>query len=143
MWQTWERVHEELGQDGLMLRYPHGRDDGLPPGEGAFGLCSFWAAEYLGRAGKVDAAEDLFAELCGRSNDLGLFAEEIDLRDGSALGNFPQAFTHVGLVGAALAIAEARGTRRESGLAGREERRQPERMSETRHADDLHVVEGT
>jgi len=140
---TYERIHEELSRDGLLMRYAHGRDDGLPPGEGTFGVCSFWAAEYLARAGRVDEAESRFEKLCGYGNDLGLFAEEVDPRDGSARGNFPQAFTHVGLIGAALAISEARGARPEAGLAGREERRHAGRMPGAHEADDLHTGPGS
>jgi GH15 family glucan-1,4-alpha-glucosidase len=141
MRSTYERIRKDLGRGGLLLRYPQGRDDGLPAGEGSFGVCSFWAAEYLARAGRVEEAEEAFQELCGYANDLGLFAEEIDPLDGTALGNFPQAFTHVGLVGAALAIAEARGIRPESGLGGVQERKHPGRMPRPHKADDLHTGE--
>ena len=113
---TWERIRTELGNGGLLRRYVHGADDGLPAGEGAFGICSFWAAEYLARTGQVNEAERQFAHVCDHANDVGLFSEEIDPRDGSALGNFPQAFTHVGMVSAALAIDEARGSRSPAGL---------------------------
>jgi GH15 family glucan-1,4-alpha-glucosidase len=144
MRSTYERIHDELDRDGLLLRYPHDWNDGLPPGEGAFGACSLWAAEYLARAGRVDEAEALFREVCGYANDLGLLAEEIDPRDGTALGNFPQAFTHVGLVSSALAIAEARGARAESGLGGSDERRRPpEHMPGAHEVDDLHTGDGT
>ena len=77
-------------------------------GEGAFGICSFWAAEHLARGGgSLAAAVEWMEALLSRANDLDLFAEEIDAAAGAALGNFPQAFTHVGLVSAALAV-EAR-----------------------------------
>jgi GH15 family glucan-1,4-alpha-glucosidase len=117
---TFERIQAELslGDCGLLRRYPHDTDDGLPLGEGAFGICSFWAVEYLARTGRVAEAERQFTHLCSYANDVGLFAEEIDPRDGQALGNFPQAFTHVGLVSAALAIDEARGKRPEASVGG-------------------------
>jgi len=121
MQATFERIRKELGFDGLLRRYTAESDDGLPSGEGAFGICSFWAVEYLARIGRVEEAERQFEELRRYANDVGLFAEEIEPGSGEALGNFPQAFTHVGLVSAALAIAEMRGTRPQAGL----ERKQP------------------
>jgi GH15 family glucan-1,4-alpha-glucosidase len=114
---TYRRIRRELAHDGLFRRYRSDTEDGLPPGEGAFGICSFWSVEYLARVGRIEQAEDDLARLCALSNDVGLFAEEFDPRDGSALGNFPQAFTHVGLINAALAIAEARGTRPRADVA--------------------------
>jgi GH15 family glucan-1,4-alpha-glucosidase len=76
-------------------------------GEGAFGICSFWAVDFLARAGRLDeACRELEAAL-DHTNDVGLFAEEIDPKNGEALGNFPQAYTHVGLINAALSIQEA------------------------------------
>jgi len=71
-------------------------------------ICAFWRVDYLARRGKIDEAEHLFERLLGRASDLGLFAEEIDPDTGAALGNFPQAFTHIGLINAAIAIKEAR-----------------------------------
>jgi GH15 family glucan-1,4-alpha-glucosidase len=88
--------------DGLLYRYR--TDDS--PGEGAFGICSFWAAEYLALGGGTpQEARDLFERVCDYANDVGLFAEEIDPSTGAALGNFPQAFTHVGLINAAVSLA--------------------------------------
>src|SRR5205814_4663901 len=76
-------------------------------GEGAFAMCSFWAAEFLARGGgTLAAAHQAFRQTLAHANDLGLFAEEIDPKTGDALGNFPQAFTHVGLINAALSLAE-------------------------------------
>ena len=86
---------------GLVYRYEESR----AAGEGAFGICSFWVAEYLARGGgTLDEAETWFRDVLGYANDLGIFAEEIDPVTGEPLGNVPQAFTHVGLIGAALAI---------------------------------------
>ncbi|HEX7072075.1 MAG TPA: glycoside hydrolase family 15 protein [Rhodothermales bacterium] len=106
---TFRSVRERLGRGALMYRYPPEEDDGLPHGEGTFGLCAFWVVEYLIRLGELDDAERLFSELLTYANDLGLFSEEIDPETGAALGNFPQAYTHVGVINAALTLAEARG----------------------------------
>jgi GH15 family glucan-1,4-alpha-glucosidase len=92
--------------DGLLLRYR--TDDGLPGQEGAFLLCSFSLVELLARMGELDEAERLFERLLGLGGPLGLFAEEIDPVTGAHLGNYPQGFTHMGLIGAATAIAEER-----------------------------------
>jgi GH15 family glucan-1,4-alpha-glucosidase len=108
MRSTCARIHEKLARDGLVYRYETGTDDGLPPGEGAFGLCSFWAVECVARGGNVEGATRTFEQLLAYANDVGLFAEEIDPDSGAALGNFPQAFTHIGLINAALTLAECR-----------------------------------
>jgi GH15 family glucan-1,4-alpha-glucosidase len=102
---TCQRIHEQLGRDGLIYRYLEQTDDGLPPGEGAFGICSFWAVECRARGGDRDGAERTFAHLLTYANDVGLLGEEIDPDTGAALGNFPQAFTHIGLINAALTLA--------------------------------------
>jgi GH15 family glucan-1,4-alpha-glucosidase len=103
MRQTYQRIRERLGAgDGLLYRYRTGES----PGEGTFGISSFWGAEYLALGGgSVDEARALFDRLSGHANDVGLFAEEVDPATGAALGNFPQAFTHVGLINAALSLA--------------------------------------
>jgi GH15 family glucan-1,4-alpha-glucosidase len=106
---TYQRVRAKLGTDGLLYRYL-GDDDGLPGHEGAFGICSFWAVSHLAQAGEHDQAAAVFEHVLQFANDLGLFAEEIDPDSGAALGNFPQAFTHVGLIDAALQLAHERGT---------------------------------
>jgi GH15 family glucan-1,4-alpha-glucosidase len=101
MISTYERVREKLGAGkGLLYRYQRS------PEEGTFGVCSFWGVEHLALAGRLDEAHEAFQQLLEYQNDLGLFAEEIDPETGDALGNFPQAFTHVGLISAALTIAE-------------------------------------
>ncbi len=106
------RIHEQLARGSLLYRYETGTtDDGLPPGEGAFGICSFWGVECMARAGDVAGATQTFEQLLAHANDVGLLAEEIDPDTGAALGNFPQAFTHVGLINAALTIAECHGER--------------------------------
>lgn len=103
MRKTNARIQEHLGAgDGLLYRYRTADS----PGEGAFGICSFWGAEYLALGGgTLDEARATLERLCGYANDVGLFAEEIDPQTGAALGNFPQAFTHVGLINAALSLA--------------------------------------
>jgi GH15 family glucan-1,4-alpha-glucosidase len=108
MQSTCTLTHERLGHGALIFRY-QGTDDGLPPGEGAFGIASFWAVECLARGGDLNAATAAFEQLLAYANDVGLYAEEIDPETGAALGNFPQAFTHVGLINAALTLAERGG----------------------------------
>lgn len=103
---TCEFIDRSLKVDGMIYRYPAGTD-GLPGNEGAFGIASFWMVEYLALAGRVAEATERFERLLGRSNDVGLYAEEIDPETGAALGNFPQAFTHVGLITAAMALRRA------------------------------------
>jgi GH15 family glucan-1,4-alpha-glucosidase len=103
---TYERIWQRLGRDGLLYRYERGYDD-LASVEGAFGICSFWAVHHLACRGDVGEAKRLFEHLLSFANDVGLFGEEIDPQSGEALGNFPQAFTHVGLINAAIAIAQA------------------------------------
>jgi GH15 family glucan-1,4-alpha-glucosidase len=100
---TYRRIRERLGAGGALLyRYRTAES----PGEGAFGVCSFWGAEYLALGGgTAEEARDVFERLCAHANDVGLFAEEIDAATGAALGNFPQAFTHVGLINAAVTLA--------------------------------------
>jgi GH15 family glucan-1,4-alpha-glucosidase len=105
MRETWTRICEQLGRGPLVYRYK-GTDDGLPEGEGAFGICSFWAVECMARGGDLARATATFERLLEYANDVGLYAEEIDPDTGAALGNFPQAFTHVGLINAALTLAE-------------------------------------
>jgi len=103
---TYKRIMDEINAgSGLLFRYR----DKLSPGEGAFGICSFWLAEYLALGGgSLAQAESEFRQLLHYSNDLGLFSEEVDPTTGTALGNFPQGFTHVGLINAALTLAERR-----------------------------------
>jgi len=103
---TYDFIDRSLGADGMLYRYVPATD-GLPGKEGAFGVASFWAVEYLARAGRIAEAGERFARLLKRGNDLGLYAEEVDPETGAALGNFPQAFTHVGLITAAMALRRA------------------------------------
>ena len=100
-----------------MLRYRNDEGlnaDGLTGEEGTFVICSFWLVSCLAKAGEVERAEALFDQLVGYANDLGLLAEEIDTANGEQLGNFPQAFSHIGLITAAYEIDKAREARRMS-----------------------------
>ncbi|MFN2319790.1 MAG: glycoside hydrolase family 15 protein, partial [Dermatophilaceae bacterium] len=90
-------------RDGMVHRYL--ADDGLEGEEGTFLLCTFWLAQAHALAGDVGRAREVFDSAIACRNDVGLFAEEV--LDGAMVGNFPQAFSHVGLIGAAWAIAEA------------------------------------
>jgi GH15 family glucan-1,4-alpha-glucosidase len=100
---TLDRVWQELGSDGLLYRYRM-TDDGLPPGEGTFTLCAFWAVELRARSGNLAQATQEFERILRVANDVGLFAEQVDVETGAALGNFPQAYTHASLISAALAL---------------------------------------
>jgi GH15 family glucan-1,4-alpha-glucosidase len=111
MLATIEATEQRLTDDvGLVHRYraPAGVD-GLPGDEGAFLLCTFWLAHALALAGRTDRARTVFERAAAYANDLGLLAEEVDPSSGELLGNFPQAFSHIGLVNAAWAIAERLG----------------------------------
>jgi GH15 family glucan-1,4-alpha-glucosidase len=113
---TLEAVTRHLGANGLLYRYRN-ENDGLPGAEGAFGICSFWAVAVHALAGDIEHAEALFERVLSYANDVGLFAEEIDPASGAALGNFPQAFTHVGLIDAALLLERARMRSGDTGRA--------------------------
>jgi GH15 family glucan-1,4-alpha-glucosidase len=113
MRSTIDAIAKELTQDGLVLRYLNEEGlnaDGLSGEEGTFVICSFWLVSCLARAGELERAEELFDQLVGNANDLGLLAEEIDPHRGELLGNFPQAFSHIGLITAAWEIDRARAT---------------------------------
>jgi GH15 family glucan-1,4-alpha-glucosidase len=110
MLATVRSVQRDLTEDGMVLRYRS--DDGLEGDEGTFVICTFWLVSCLAMAGQIAEAEALFERVVGFSNDLGLLAEEIDSRGGQLLGNFPQAFSHVGLINAAHHIDEARERQR-------------------------------
>jgi GH15 family glucan-1,4-alpha-glucosidase len=83
--------------------------DGLPAGEGAFLACSFWLADNLILQGRLEEGRELFEHLLGLCNDVGLLAEEYDPHTGRMVGNFPQAFSHVGLVNTALNLSRVKG----------------------------------
>jgi GH15 family glucan-1,4-alpha-glucosidase len=104
-------IERELMQDGFVRRYEESEDaaevDGLPPGEGVFLPCSFWLVDNLALQGRFDDAGELFERLLGVRSRLGLLAEEYDTRLGRLVGNFPQAFSHVGLVNSAFNLTQA------------------------------------
>ncbi|WP_336322138.1 glycoside hydrolase family 15 protein [Streptomyces lavendofoliae] len=104
---TVDAVYAELNHNGLIRRYTtEGVPvDGLPGDEGTFLVCSFWMADALRMTGRTKEAHDLFERLLALRNDVGLLAEEYDASARRQLGNFPQAFSHIGLVGTALALA--------------------------------------
>jgi GH15 family glucan-1,4-alpha-glucosidase len=107
---TVEAVQRELCRDGFVLRYPTETGvDGVEGGEGAFLACSFWLADALALIGRRDDAVALFERLCALANDVGLLAEEYDASLGRMVGNFPQAFSHVGLVNTALNLTRDDG----------------------------------
>jgi GH15 family glucan-1,4-alpha-glucosidase len=100
---TIDAVREELDAgSSLLYRY-----SGQQSEEGAFLACSFWLAEALSRAGRVQEARQVMDDVVPLANDVGLFPEELDARTHDFLGNFPQGLTHLALVNAAAAIAEA------------------------------------
>ncbi|MFF6917271.1 glycoside hydrolase family 15 protein [Streptomyces sp. NPDC012466] len=103
---TIDAVREELSHGGFLRRYStdDGEVDGLPGGEGTFLVCSFWLADALHMTGRTKEARELFERLAGHANDVGLLSEEFDPATGRQLGNFPQAFSHIGLVNTALAL---------------------------------------
>lgn len=106
MLATIEAIAERLTDErGLVYRYR--ADDGLAGDEGTFLLCTFWLAQALALAGRTGRARDVFELAAGFVNDVGLLAEEIDPGTGEMLGNFPQAFSHIGLVNAAWAISNS------------------------------------
>jgi GH15 family glucan-1,4-alpha-glucosidase len=109
MLATIEAVADRLTDDrGLVYRYrTDGDGDGLSGDEGTFLLCTFWLAQALAMAGQVDRAREVFERAAAFVTDIGLLAEEVDPDSGELLGNFPQAFSHIGLVNAAWAIDQA------------------------------------
>jgi len=94
--------------DGLLYRYLHDESpDGIAGDEGAFLLCSFWLVDNLAHQGRLAEAADLYASLCARANPLGLLPEQIDPATGGFIGNFPQAFSHIGVIASGVTLARA------------------------------------
>jgi GH15 family glucan-1,4-alpha-glucosidase len=111
MRSTIDAIADDLTDDGLVLRYRNREGlnaDGLEGEEGTFVICTFWLVSALALAGEVERAESLFDQLVSSANDVGLIAEEIGTENGELLGNFPQAFSHVGLITAANQIDQAK-----------------------------------
>jgi alpha,alpha-trehalase len=113
--------HRLTDERGLVYRYLS--HDGVADGEGTFLLCTFWLAQAQALAGEVEAATATFERAIAAINDVGLLAEEIDPRSGEMTGNFPQAFSHIGLINAAWAITQAQ--QRTGGIYSHLERRPP------------------
>ena len=104
---TVEAIEKHLTRDGFVLRYDTSTSsDGLPAGEGAFLACSFWLVSNLALIGRTDDATKLFERLLALRNDVGLLSEEYDVGKKRLVGNFPQAFSHIALVGAAYALEQ-------------------------------------
>src|SRR4051812_44266025 len=111
MRSTIEAIARELTEEELVLRYraQEGLNaDGLSGEEGTFVVCSFWLVSALAQAGEIERAEALYDQLAGYANDLGLLGEEIDTANGEQLGNFPQAYSHIGLITSAAEIDKAK-----------------------------------
>jgi GH15 family glucan-1,4-alpha-glucosidase len=107
MMRTLRRIDRDMGPPPLLGRHAEAKG-GEKAKEIAFGIAGFWAVECLAGAGLVDEAEERFEALLRSSNELGLFAEEIDRETGHARGNFPQGYSHIGLLNAAAALARSR-----------------------------------
>jgi GH15 family glucan-1,4-alpha-glucosidase len=113
---TVDAIQRELTRDGFVQRYhTHDLDDGLPSGEGVFLPCSFWLVDALLMLERDDEAKALFEKLIAVANDLGLLSEEYDPSAKRLLGNFPQAFTHVGLVNSAYNLSKHTGPTHQRG----------------------------
>jgi GH15 family glucan-1,4-alpha-glucosidase len=106
---TTAAIRERLSAGGgLLYRYRHDESpDGITGGEGAFVLCSFWLVDNLAKQGRVDEAFELYESLCGRASAVGLLPEQIDPTTGEFAGNFPQAFSHVGVISSGVNLAQA------------------------------------
>jgi GH15 family glucan-1,4-alpha-glucosidase len=117
---TLHAIEERLLEDGFVNRYSDigsERIDGLPPGEAAFLPCTFWLADNYVLSGRMDEAREVFDRLLAVRNDLGLLAEEYDPKTRRQLGNFPQAFSHVGLINTAHNLCNGHGPARERAKA--------------------------
>jgi GH15 family glucan-1,4-alpha-glucosidase len=107
---TVKAIERELMPDGFVLRYDTGHaEDGLPPGEAAFLPCTFWLIDNLALMGERQRALEIFERLLATRNDVGLLAEEFDPKARRMLGNFPQAFSYVGLINTAYNLTTERG----------------------------------
>jgi GH15 family glucan-1,4-alpha-glucosidase len=107
---TVDYIQRQLVRDGFVSRYPTETGvDGLPPGEGAFLICTFWLADNLALQGRLDEARAIFQRLLALRNDVGLLAEQFDPHSKRMVGNFPQAFSHVGLINTARNLSQPGG----------------------------------
>ncbi len=99
-----DAIEQELVSDSLVYRYnPSASPDGLQGAEGTFSICTFWYVDALARSGRLEQARYVFEKMLTYANHLGLYAEEID-PTGAQLGNFPQAFSHLALISAAITL---------------------------------------
>lgn len=105
MVSTTEKIYRQLSKNNMVYRYKE-IDDGMTGEEGSFGICNFWLAENLARSGRLEKAIEVFEATLKCASPAGLLSEEIDPESGELIGNYPQGFTHIGLVNAALAIDE-------------------------------------
>ncbi len=129
---TINRVMEKLMVNGLLYRNntptekPIAQDNnGLPRQEGAFCLCTFWLVDALALSKRVDEAKQIFAHILKYTNHVGLLSEELNPLDGTMLGNFPQGFTHIGIITSALYLAYAEGKKiPQSALLGTKEHKE-------------------
>jgi GH15 family glucan-1,4-alpha-glucosidase len=118
MQRTIEAIRNRLTVDGFVLRYAaDAADDGLPPGEGTFLLCTFWLADNLILLGRSDEARVIYERLLSLRNDVGLLSEQYDPRKKRLLGNFPQAFSHVAMINTAYNLTNACGPAEQRGRA--------------------------
>jgi GH15 family glucan-1,4-alpha-glucosidase len=107
---TVQAIQRRLVSDGFVARYRTDPDvDGLPPGEGAFLPCTFWLADNLALQGRRAEAREVFERLLAVRNDVGLLSEEYEPTAGRLVGNFPQAFSHVGLINTARNLTSPGG----------------------------------
>jgi GH15 family glucan-1,4-alpha-glucosidase len=104
---TLDRTLDGLTENGLVYRYK--ADDGVAGVEGAFGLCTFWLVDALALSHRLDRAYEIYEGMLRRANHLGLYSEQIDPTTGAYLGNYPQAFTHLGLINSTLYLAHEEG----------------------------------
>jgi GH15 family glucan-1,4-alpha-glucosidase len=103
---------------GLLYRYLHEESpDGIPGDEGAFVLCSFWLVENRAKQGQIEKAAELYGSLCARASSVGLLPEQIDPSTGEFYGNFPQAFSHIGVIAAGVTLARTLDQARAAGVA--------------------------
>jgi GH15 family glucan-1,4-alpha-glucosidase len=107
---TVEAIERHLTRDAFVARYNTVPEvDGLPPGEGAFLLCSFWLADNLALLGRTEDARRLFERLLEVRSEVGLLSEAYDVDARRLVGNYPQAFSHVGLINTAHNLSRPRG----------------------------------
>lgn len=101
---TVDTLSRHLGRGAFMIRYEEADDFGAP--ETSFNICAFWRLDALSRAGRTDEAREIFEELLGARNHLGLMSEDTDHRTGEAWGNFPQTYSMVGIINGAMRLSK-------------------------------------